>query len=70
MDIDVRACRSDDEVGTALNAIGHYFGHDYGVEDGARFAQWIERERMLAAYDGDLCVGGAGSRRAGRASSR
>jgi predicted acetyltransferase len=61
MQIEVRPCTSDEEVGTALNAIGHYFGHDYGVEDGARFAQWIERERMLAAYDGDLCVGGAGS---------
>lgn len=61
MDIEVRPSTSDDEVGAALNAIGHYFGHDYGVEDGARFAQWIERERMFAAYDGDLCVGGAGA---------
>jgi predicted acetyltransferase len=61
MSIEVRPCTSDEEVGAALNAIGHYFGHDYGAEDGARFAQWIERERMLAAYDGGLCIGGAGS---------
>jgi predicted acetyltransferase len=61
MDIEVRPCASDEEVGTALNVIGHYFGHEYGAEDGARFSQWIEQERMFAAYDGDLCVGGAGA---------
>jgi predicted acetyltransferase len=61
MEIEVRPCASDAEVAGALNAIGHYFGDDYGVEDGARFSQLIERERMLAAYDGDVCVGGAGA---------
>ena len=41
--------------------ISHYFGHENADEDAERFAQWIELERMHAAWDGDRIVGGAGA---------
>src|ERR671918_320344 len=47
----VRACRSLDELASALSAIGHYFGW-VPTED--------EIERMHAAFDGKEIVGGAG----------
>src|SRR5919106_1277195 len=47
----VRACRSLDELASALSAIGHYFGW-VPTED--------EVERMHAAFDGKEIVGGAG----------
>jgi predicted acetyltransferase len=59
--IEVRPCSSDEELAGALDAIGHYFGQQNTVEDAARFAQWLDRERMQAAWDGDRIVGGAGA---------
>jgi predicted acetyltransferase len=61
MDITVRPCASTAELAAALNAIGHYFGHESGVEDAERFARWLEVGRMQSAWDGDRCVGGAGA---------
>jgi predicted acetyltransferase len=61
MTIEVRPCGSVEELRNALNAISHYFGHENAEEDAERFAQWIEVERMQAAWDGDRIVGGAGT---------
>jgi predicted acetyltransferase len=61
MDIEVRACRSLDELRQAVDAISHYFGGETSVEDAERLASWLEVERMLAAFDGDRIVGGAGA---------
>ena len=61
MDIEVRACSSVEELRDAVNAISHYFGHVNQLEDAERFAQWIEVDRMHAAFDGDRIVGGAGA---------
>src|SRR5437868_9742516 len=61
MDIEVRPCRSLEELRDALNAISHYFGHENEVEDAERFTRWIELERMHAAFTGDQVVAGAGA---------
>ncbi len=61
MDIEVRACSSTEELRDALNAISHYFGGENQLEDAERFSQWIEVDRMHAAFDGDRIVGGAGA---------
>jgi predicted acetyltransferase len=61
MDIDVRASSSVEELRDALNAISHYLGHENQLEDAERFANWIEVERMHAAFDGDRIIGGAGA---------
>jgi predicted acetyltransferase len=61
MDIEVRTCRSVDELRDALNAISHYFGFENADEDAERFAQWIDVERMHAALDDGRIVGGAGA---------
>ncbi len=61
MAIEVRPCSSVEELRNALNVISHYFGHENADEDAERFAQWIEVERMQAAWDGDRIVGGAGT---------
>ena len=61
MDIEVRACRSTEELRDALNAISHYFGHENDLESAERFGRWIEVGRVHAAYEGDRLVGGAGA---------
>jgi predicted acetyltransferase len=60
MDIQIRPCASAEELAGALNGIGHYFGFENQLEDAERFAQWIEVDRMIAAFEGDRIVGGAG----------
>ena len=61
MSIEVRPTASVDELRDALNVISHYFGTENQPEDAERFAQWIELERMHAAWDGGSIVGGAGA---------
>ena len=61
MSIEIRPCRSVEEVRDALNGIGHYFGHDNTLEDTERFTERFEIARMHAAFDGDRIVGGAGA---------
>jgi predicted acetyltransferase len=57
----VRPCRSADELGRAVGAIGHYFGWVPTPEDVERFSRLLPPERMHAAFDGGEIVGGAGS---------
>jgi predicted acetyltransferase len=59
--IEVRPCASVEELRDALNVISHYFGSENQLEDAERFAQWIELDRMLGAWDGERIVGGAGA---------
>jgi predicted acetyltransferase len=59
--IEVRPCASVEELRDALNVISHYFGSENQLEDAERFAQWIELDRMLGAWDGERMVGGAGA---------
>jgi predicted acetyltransferase len=61
MSIEIRPCRSLAELSDAMNPIGHYFGLDNNTESAERFAQWMDVERMHAAWDGDRIVGGAGA---------
>lgn len=61
MGIEVRPCRSVDELRDAVNVISHYFGMENSPEDAERFATWLEVERMHAAFDGERVVGGAGA---------
>ena len=56
----VRPCRSADELGLALGAIGHYFGWVPSPEEVERFGKLLPVERMHAAFDGKEIVGGAG----------
>jgi predicted acetyltransferase len=61
MDVDIRACRTTEELRDALNVISHYFAHENSLEDAERFAQWLEVGRMHAAFEGDRIIGGAGA---------
>ena len=61
MAIEVRPCASVEELRDALNVISHYFGSENQLEDAERFAQWVELDRMHAAWDGGRIVGGAGA---------
>src|SRR2546423_3692062 len=61
MDIEVRPCSSHEELAGALDAIGHYIAQQNSVEDAERFAQWLEVERMHAAWEDGAAVGGAGA---------
>src|SRR5690348_8930086 len=62
MDIELRTCRTHGELAAALNAITHYIGSPATtVEDAERFAQWLEVERMHAAWEDGAVVAGAGA---------
>lgn len=61
MTFEIRACRSSEELRDALNAIGHYFGLENTLDDVERFAQWMDLQRMHAAFDDGSIVGGAGA---------
>jgi predicted acetyltransferase len=58
--IEVRRCRSREELRRSL-VIWHYFGAEPSEEDAERFGSLIGEDRMLAAWDGDEIVGGAGA---------
>ena len=57
----VRTCRSLEELGPAVGAIGHYFGWVPSSDDVERFSKILAPERMHAAFDGNEIVGGAGA---------
>src|ERR1700704_73955 len=61
MDVEVRACRSTEELADALSVIGQYFGLEGSIENAERFLHWIELDRMHGAWDGGRVVGGAGA---------
>src|SRR5947208_886616 len=56
MSIDVRPCATLDELREALDAIGHYFGHQNDLDEAERVAKWIEVERVHAAWDAGRLV--------------
>jgi predicted acetyltransferase len=57
----VRACRTPEEYGQAVAAIGHYFGLVPAEEQVERWVTLLPLERMYAAFDGSSIVGGTGS---------
>jgi predicted acetyltransferase len=61
MSIEIRPCRTVEELRDAMNAIAHYFGKDNSLEDAERFAQWMEVDRVHSAWDGDRIVGATGA---------
>jgi predicted acetyltransferase len=58
---DVRATTDLEEFVDAVGAISHYFGSERDLERAERFGRVLPLERMHAAFDGDLIVGGAGA---------
>jgi predicted acetyltransferase len=58
---EIRTARDHDEFCRAVNAIGQYFSPPPSVEMLERFARFLPQERMHAAFDGELLVGGAGA---------
>jgi predicted acetyltransferase len=58
---EVRPTADRDEYGRAVAAIGQYFGAPPGEELLELFVRNLPHERMHAAFDGDLIVGGAGA---------
>jgi predicted acetyltransferase len=59
--IEIRPCSSVEELAGALAAIGHYFAMPESLEGAERFAQWVDVERVHAAFDGTQIVGCAGA---------
>jgi predicted acetyltransferase len=57
----VRRCRSSEELGQALAAIGHYFGWVPQLEEVERFARLLPAERTHAVFDDGSIVAGAGA---------
>src|SRR5947208_14275971 len=55
----VRSCRTLDEWGQAVAAIGHYAGWVPTEEQVEQFAALFPPERLHAAFDGQPIVGGA-----------
>jgi predicted acetyltransferase len=60
LNLEVRACASQEEAGDALRAISHYFGVENTPEDVERFVRWTAVDRLHAAREDGLVVGGAG----------
>lgn len=59
--MEIRCSSSLEELQQALAPINHYFGFDSTPEGAERFGQWIELERMHAAYLACRRTGGAAS---------
>ena len=60
--MEIRTCRSSDELRDAVAALTHYFARER--PDEAWAGRWLENfdlERMHAAVDGEAIVGGAGA---------
>jgi predicted acetyltransferase len=61
MSFDVRSAANLDEYRRALFSIWQYFGAELDDERAERFSRLLPFDHMLAAFDGDEIVGGAGS---------
>lgn len=61
MDIEIRPTSSLDEYRSALSVIGHFFGWEPSAEAGERFARNLPFDRVLAAWEGETIVAGAGA---------
>jgi predicted acetyltransferase len=59
--VEIRRCTDAGELQRAVLVIGQYFGAEPGGELAERFGVLLPPERMHAAFDGDLIVGGAGA---------
>jgi predicted acetyltransferase len=59
--LEIRASRDHDEFGRAVGAIGQYFSPPPSEEAIGRIAQLLPQERMHAALEDGLVVGGAGA---------
>jgi GNAT superfamily N-acetyltransferase len=60
--MEVRACRTVEELRDAAGAMVHYFGRDKPSEDWSeRWLNNFELARMHAAFDDGAIVGGAGA---------
>jgi predicted acetyltransferase len=58
----VRACTNTEEMRAAFAPIWHYFGQNQPSEDGVKhFVRVLPHERVLAGFDGDDIVAGAGA---------
>jgi predicted acetyltransferase len=61
MALRLRTVRDLDEYGSALSAIGHYFGWEPTRDDAARFARLMPLDRVHAVVDDGRIVAGAGA---------
>ena len=61
MALRIRTTRNQAEFSDALGAIGHYFGGAWTAEDAEGFGRLLPFDRMHAAFDGSVVVGGAGA---------
>ncbi len=61
MSVEIRRCADVGELERAVLVIGQYFGAEPGGELAERFGRLLGPERMHAAFDGELVVGGAGA---------
>jgi predicted acetyltransferase len=61
MPVEIAACRSPDEVLSALGPLWHYFGRTLTPEDGRRFLPFIEPSRAFVAREDGAVVGGCAS---------
>ncbi len=62
MEIEVAACRSSEEVPSALVPVWHYFGGGpFSEDDLRRFKSILEPSRAIAAHEAGTVVGGAAS---------
>ena len=61
MSVEIRRCADFGELERAVLVIGQYFGAEAGGELVTRFGLLLPPERMHAAFDGDVVVGGAGA---------
>jgi predicted acetyltransferase len=60
MALRVRPTRDLEEFQDAVGAIGHYFGGERNAERSEQFSRILPLDRMHAAWDGAILVGGAG----------
>jgi predicted acetyltransferase len=60
MAIEFRACRGD-ELGAAFAPLWHYFGRSVSDDDVRRLGRILPADRVYAAWDEGVAVGGAGA---------
>jgi hypothetical protein len=60
MALRIRTIRDSAEFQTAIGGIEHYFGGRRSSDDAERFGRLLPAERLHAAFDGEVIVGGAG----------
>jgi predicted acetyltransferase len=61
MALEVRPCADMDEFRRAVDAIAQYFGPPVTEERIGRFSRVLDVDRMHAAFEDDVIIGGAGA---------